>query len=150
MVASKAATVAEYLAELPADRREALAEVRETILANLPAGFVEAMAWGMICYELPLATYPDTYNGKPLLVAALASQKRHMAVYLQAIYADPRRRSDFEADYRSTGKRLDVGASCVRFRTLDDLPLDLIGRTIAAVDASEFIADYEAGRARAK
>ena len=89
-------------------------------------------------------------TGKPLLVAALASQKRHMAVYLQAIYADPRRRSDFEADYRATGKRLDVGASCVRFRTLDDLPLDLIGRTIAAVDASQFIADYEAGRARAK
>ena len=85
---SDATSVAEYLAELPADRRAAIEAVRQTILANLPEGYEEAMNWGMITYQVPLARYPDTYNGQPLAYAALASQKNHMAVYLTGIYAD--------------------------------------------------------------
>ncbi|MGB2963968.1 MAG: DUF1801 domain-containing protein, partial [Anaerolineales bacterium] len=79
---SKAVTVAEYLAEMPPDRREAIKKVREIILRNLPEGYQEVMNWGMITYQVPLEVYPDTYNGKPLMYAALANQKNHLAVYL--------------------------------------------------------------------
>ena len=140
---SDAATVEEYLTELPEERREAIAAVRKVILENLPDGYEETMNWGMISYEVPLATYPDTYNGKPLMYAALASQKRHMAVYLTAIYMSEDARRKFEADYRATGKRFDVGRSCVRFRKLEDLPLPLIGEAIGLLAADEFVARVE-------
>jgi len=143
---SEATTVDEYLAELPDDRREAIQTVREAILANLPDGYEEAMNWGMITYQVPLDAYPDTYNGRPLMYAALASQKNHMAVYLTSVYAIPGKAEAFEAAYRATGKRYDMGKSCVRFRTLDDLPLDLIGETIAALDVETFISDVEQRR----
>jgi hypothetical protein len=148
---SDATTVDDYLAGLPDDRRTALAAVREVILASLPPGIVETIDWGMISYEVPLSTYPDTYNGRPLLFAALASQKNHMAVYLTALYANEALRVAFEDDYRATGRRLDMGKSCVRFRTLDDLPLDLVGRAIAACSAEGLCAAHDAmaaGRAK--
>ena len=147
---SDASTVDQYLAELPDDRREAMASVRQVILERLPEGYAETMNWGMISYEVPLEVYPDTYNGKPLMYAALASQKNHMAVYLSAIYADEDDREKFEAAYRATEKRYDVGKSCVRFRTLDELPLDVIGDAIAGVSPDEFIVKYERGRAKAR
>lgn len=137
---SDATTVSEYLAELPADRRVAFEAVRRTILANLPAGYEEAMNWGMITYQVPLARYPDTYNGQPLAYAGLASQKNHMAVYLMGIYMDDEARQRFEVAYRATGKRYDVGKSCVRFRKLDDLPLALIGESVALLGVDEFVA----------
>ena len=144
---SEATSVDQYLAELPDDRREALREVRKVILENLPAGYEEIMNWGMITYQVPLETYPDTYNHKPLMYAALASQKNHMAVYLSSIYSRQEAAASFEEQYRATGKRFDVGKSCVRFRTINDLPLDLVGRTIAASSVVEFIAGYEEARA---
>jgi uncharacterized protein YdhG (YjbR/CyaY superfamily) len=145
---SEATTVAAYLASLPAERREAIEAVRAVILANLADGYEETMNWGMISYEVPLATHPDTYNGKPLTYAALASQKGYMALYLTSVYALPGAADAFERDYRATGRRYDAGKSCVRFRRLDDLPLDLIGRTIAAHDVASFVAQVEAGRRR--
>ncbi|MEM9997804.1 MAG: DUF1801 domain-containing protein [Bacteroidota bacterium] len=141
-------SVEDFLATLPDDRRTALNAVRATVHGRLPEGVEEAMQGTMIAYQVPLATYPDTYNGKPLMMAALASQKRHMAVYLMGIYADEATRDDFEAAYRATGKRFDCGKSCVRFRTLDDLPLDVVGDAVAAVDVPTFIARYEAARKR--
>ena len=143
---SEAATVEDYLSGLPADRREAIQMVREVILANLPEGLEEVMNWGMIVYEVPLERYPDTYNKKPLMYAALASQKNHMAVYLTGIYMDDGARREFEDAYRATGKRFDVGQSCVRFRKIDELPLSLIGDTIGSVGMDEFIVRYEDGR----
>jgi uncharacterized protein YdhG (YjbR/CyaY superfamily) len=140
---SDATTVAEYLAELPADRRAAIASVRQTILAHLPPGYEEAINWGMITYQVPLRRHADTYNGQPLAYAALASQKNYMAVYLSGIYMDDAARQRFEAAYRATGKRYDVGKSCVRFRKLDDLPLALIGESIALLGVDEFIARVE-------
>jgi uncharacterized protein YdhG (YjbR/CyaY superfamily) len=131
--------VEEYLAELPADRQEAIRAVRKVVLNNLPAGYEEVMNWGMITYEVPLETYPDTYNGKPLMYAALASQKNHMAVYLTSIYMTEESRQEFEAAYRATGKRMDMGKSCVRFRKLENLPLDLIGDAIASSGVEEFV-----------
>jgi hypothetical protein len=143
---SEAKSVAEYLASLPPERREAIATVRETILANLPDGYVEAMDWGMISYQVPLARYPDTYNRKPLMYAALASQKSYMVVYLSAIYADASARKAFEDAYRATGMRYDVGQSCVRFRTLADLPLDVIGDAVAGTSVDDYIERYERSR----
>jgi hypothetical protein len=140
---SNAATAAEYLAGLPADRRAAIEAVRQAILANLPAGYEEAMNYGMITYQVPLARYPDTYNGRPLAYAALASQKNYMAVYLMAIYGDDEARQRFETAYRATGKRYDVGKSCVRFKKLDDLPLALIGECIALLGVDQFVARVE-------
>ena len=140
---STAPTVEAYLAELSPERRTAIDTVRETILTHLPPGYEEVMNWGMIAYEVPLSVYPNTYNGQPLMYAALASQKNHMAVYLTGIYTTEEARNKFEAAYRATGKRFDAGKSCVRFRKLDDLPLDLIGRSIASTDPDSFIAGYE-------
>ena len=140
---SDATSVAQYLAELPADRRAAIEAVRQTILANLPEGYEEAMNWGMITYQVPFDRYPNTYNGQPLAYAALASQKNYMAVYLTGIYAADETRQAFEAAYRATGKRFDVGKSCVRFRKLDDLPLSLIGESVARFGVDEFIAQAE-------
>jgi len=143
MQKSTAKTVEEYFQNQSPERRAELEKVREVILQNLPEGYEEVINWGMITYQVPLSIKPDTYNKKPLMYAALASQKNHMAVYLTNIYSDEQSRQDFEEAYRATGKRYDVGKSCVRFKKLDDLPLDLIGETIARTEVEEFVADYE-------
>ena len=143
---AKATTVEEYLAGLPEDRAATVSTVRDEILSRLPEGYEEAINWGMIAYQVPLATYPDTYNKQPLLYAALASQKNHMAVYLTGIYMSEEARNDFETKYKATGKRFDVGKSCVRFRSLDDLPLDVIGDAIASMQVGEFVKAYESTR----
>ena len=140
---SEATTVDAYLGGLPDDRREAMSAVRDVILANLPEGIVETMNWGMISYEVPLATYPDTYNGQPLAYAALASQKQHMSVYLMGVYGSDEVRVEFEDAYRASGKKLDMGKSCVRFKRLDDLPLDVVGRAVAAVPLDRFLAMHD-------
>ena len=136
---SKADTVKQYLNELPNDRKKAISIVRQTILENLPEGYDEVMNWGMITYEVPLETYPNTYNGKPLMYAALASQKNHMAIYLMGCYMVPEVRNEFEKAYKKSGKQFDAGKSCIRFKKIDDLPLDLLGKTIASMDVNEFI-----------
>jgi uncharacterized protein YdhG (YjbR/CyaY superfamily) len=147
---SDAVNVEEYLAGLPDDRREAITRVREAILANLPEGYEEAMNWGMVSYQVPLDVYPETYNGQPLMYAALASQKNYMAVYLSSIYSNDGARERFETAYKESGKRYDVGKSCVRFRALEDLPLDLIGDAIRATPIDDFIDTYEGGRRSAR
>jgi uncharacterized protein YdhG (YjbR/CyaY superfamily) len=143
---SDASTVDAYLTALPAERRDAIEAVRAVVLEHLPEGYEEVVNWGMITYQVPLEVYPDTYNGQPLMLAALASQKNHMAVYLSAIHIDDEARERFENAYRATGKRFDVGKSCVRFRRLDDLPLDIIGEAIASMPLPAFVAMYERGR----
>jgi hypothetical protein len=147
-VRTDAATVEEYLAELPDDRAASVATVRSVILEHLPDGYEEAMRWGMISYEVPLARYPDTYNKQPLSYAALASQTRHLSLYLMSVYLDDDDARSFEERFRATGKRLDMGKSCLRFKHVDDLPLDLIGEVIAATPVDRFIAGYEASRSR--
>ena len=136
---SKANSVEQYLNELPEDRKESLSIVREAIVKNLPTGYVEVMNWGMITYEVPLETFPDTYNGKPLMYAALASQKNHMSVYLMGCYMSPDIRDKFERAYKISGKRFDAGKSCIRFKKVDDLPLDILGEAISSLDVNGFI-----------
>ncbi len=143
---SEATSVEQYLAELPDDRRDAIEAVRDTIVKNLPDGFVESMNWGMISYEIPLEVYPDTYNGKPLAYAALANQKNYMSLYLMSVYSTELGAESFHQRYLAAGKRLDMGRSCVRFKKLDDLPLDLIGETIAGTDLDAYLETYENSR----
>lgn len=144
MPSSIATTVKQYLDELPPDRREAISEVREVILKNLPEGYVEAMRWGMISYEIPLERFPDTYNGQPAGVAGLAANKNCNSVYLLNIVGP--REEWFKSEYHKTGKKLDMGKSCVRFKRLDDLPLDLIGEAIATSPVDELISFYRMAR----
>jgi hypothetical protein len=147
---SQATTVTEYLSELPDERRTALAAVRAVILANLPPGYEEVMNWGMIAYQVPLATCPDTYNGQPLAYAGLASQKQYMSLYLTGIYLSEDARTRFEAAYRATGKRFDAGKSCVRFKRLEDLPLDLVGEAIAAWSVDDYVRRVDASMSARK
>ena len=136
---SKATSIKEYISSLPEDRVPQITQVRKVILDNLPEGYEETMNWGMITYQVPLNINPETYNKQPLLYAALASQKNHMAVYLSGLYMFEDRHKAFEAAYRETGKRLDMGKSCVRFRNLENLPLDLIGKAIASLPLADFV-----------
>ena len=138
--------VAEYLASLPDDRRATLTIVRDVILANLPQGFVEGMQYGMLSYMIPLERYPKTYNGQPLCYVGLAAQKRYSSLYLMNVYGE--REATFRTAYAASGKKLDMGKSCVRFRKVDDLALDVIGRQIASDTAESFIQYYEAARQR--
>ena len=147
---SRANSLKEYLAELPIERREAIQRVRRVILDNLPEGYEEVMNWGMITYQVPLSTYPDTYNKQPLMYAALSSQKNHMAVYLIGIYMDDQIRRDFESKYLATGKKYNVGKSCVRFKKLYDLPLLLIGEAISAFGVDEFVNKWKQVRPTSK
>jgi hypothetical protein len=147
MAVSDARTVDEDLAQLALGRRPAIEAVRARILERLPQGYEETMLFGMISYVVPLARYPSTYNGKPLQFAALANQKNYMSLYLMNVYGDPATERWFLDAYRATGKRLDMGKSCVRFRTLDDLPLDVVGDAIARTPVAAFVERYEAARA---
>ncbi len=149
MVQSAAATVKAYLDELPAERRAVIAKVRAAIRRNLPPGYEEAMGFGMITYSVPLARYPKTYNGQPLLYVALAAQKNNYALYLTCVYSDPARAAALRDAFAKIGKKPDMGKSCVRFRKLEDLPLEAIGTLIAGMPVAEYLVRHEAARARA-
>lgn len=148
MARSAAATVAEYLDELPAERRAVVAAVRDLVNAALPPGYEERMNWGMISWELPLARFDRTYNGQPLGVAALASQKAHVALYLTGAYADPAVAAALAEAWQAAGRRLDMGKSCLRFRRLDELVPDALRAALAATPPERLIALHEAAHAR--
>lgn len=146
MVISKAKTVKEYLDELPADRRKEIARVRSVVKKNLPKGFRETINWGMISYEIPLERYPDTYNKQPLGTAGIAAQKNYNTIYLLGAYSDPKRRKSLEDAFKKSGKKMDMGKSCLHFQSADDLPLDTIGEIIAGMPPDRLIEMYEAWR----
>lgn len=146
MVQSKARTVSEYLSELPPDRRAVVSTVRDTVRRNLPKGYRETTNFGMITWELPLERYPDTYNGQPLCYAGLAAQKNHYALYLMGAYSNPDDATKLRDAFRKSGKKMDMGKSCLRFQRVEDLPLDAIGRIIKGTPPEKFIERYEAGR----
>jgi hypothetical protein len=138
------ATADEYLASLPEDRRAVVAAVRDVVLRNLPAGYVEAVRGAMLSYEVPLERFPKTYNKQPLGYAALAAQKNHYALYMMGAYADPEQARWIADGFARAGKKLDMGKSCLRFRSLDDLPMDVVGGSIARMPPEALIARHEA------
>ena len=144
---SKAKTVDAYLKELPPDRREALSQLRDVINKNLPKGYEEGMQWGMPAWYIPLSTYPDGYHcqpDQPLSFASMASQKQSMSFYGMALYTDPKQAEWFVKEWKKTGKKLDMGKSCVRFKKIEDVPLDLIAKAMKRVKMKDYIAGYEA------
>jgi hypothetical protein len=148
MATSHATTPEAYLDELPEDRREVIEAVRATILEHLPDGFTESMTYGMLSYAVPLEVFPDTYNGQPLVTISLANQKRHVAVYLMGVYGDDAERDRFVDAWKATGKKLDMGKSCVRFTRLDQVPLEVLGDAVARVTPQDLIDAHQAAHGR--
>ena len=146
MVSSAARTVDAYLESLDADRRKVISAVRDVVRKNLPKGYQEEMGFGMIAYNVPLTELAETYNKQPLMYAALAAQKNYNAIYLMGVYSDSARAKRFTDGFARAGKKLDIGKSCVRFKSLDDLPLDVIAETIAGLSMRDYIALYEKSR----
>jgi len=146
MVSSHAATVEQYLKELPEDRRPVVAAVRDMVLRNLPEGYRETMNWGMIVYEIPLDRYPETYNGQPLGYVALAAQKNYYALYLTTVYQNASTAEWLKGEFKKAGKKLDMGKSCLRFKKLEDLPMDIVGQVVAGTSPEKLIAQYETSR----
>ena len=146
-------TVDEYLASLPEDRATALGQVRQTILANLSEGYEEGIQYGMIGYYVPHSVYPAGYHcnpKQPLGFAALGSQKNYMTLHLVCVYSDNELSQWFKEAYQNSGKKLDMGKGCLRFKKLDDLPLDVIGELIRRMPATEWIRINEAFLAERK
>jgi hypothetical protein len=142
----KPTTVAAYLASLPADRRAALEQVRKTILDNLDPSYEEGMQYGMIAWYVPHRILPQGYHcdpSKPLCFAALGAQKNHLSLHLMSVYGSPELRAWFEREWARSGKKLDMGKSCVRFRSADDLALEVIGEAIRRMPAKKYIAEYQ-------
>lgn len=137
---SKATTVHDYIEQLPGERREAIRAVRSVILENLPKGYEETLQYGMLAYVVPLKAFPSGYlnrKNEPLPYVCLASQKNYMSLHIMHVYGDSE--SKFRDEYKAAGKRLDMGKCCIRFRKLDDLPLDVIGRAVARCPMKQWI-----------
>ena len=144
---SQAATPDQYVSELPPDRQELVTAIRAVINQNLPADIEEGMQYGMIGWFLPHRVYPAGYHcdrKQPVPYAGLASQKQAVSLYLFCVYVDSELSTWFQEEYRKTGKKLDMGKGCVRFKRLADVPLDLIGQVIREMPADQFLARYEA------
>lgn len=141
-------TVNQWLASVPADRKGAINAVRDAVNEHLPKGYEETVDWGMLAWVVPLTRLPNTHNGHPLMVAALGAHTKRMTLYLMSVYGDPKLKREFEIAYKRTGKKLDMGGSCVHFKTLEDLPLDVVGDTIARVAVDQYVARYEKSRTK--
>ena len=148
MVAKPTPTsVKEYLDSLPEERRKAIRRVRAAVNKGLSKGYKEGIQYGMIGWAVPHSVYPAGYHcdpKQPVPFAALASQKNYMSLYLMCIYGDEKQRKWFEGAWKKTGLKLDMGKSCIRFKKVEDLPLDLITEAIARVPVDRFLAKYEA------
>lgn len=139
MTKSSQQTVAGYLAELPPERREVVSAVRRAVRAKLPKGYAEAMNWGMISYEVPLKAFPETYNGQPLLYAAIAAQKNNYAIYLMSVYGSEALAKRLKDAFVGIGKKPDMGKSCIRFKKLEDIPLAEIADIVGVVPMDRWI-----------
>ena len=143
MVSTSTTTATDYLASLPQDRREVISAVRELILRNLPEGYQETINWGMLSYEVPLETYPDTYNKKPLSYVGLAAQKNYNSLYLMSVYQDPADYQELIKAFDGMGVKPNMGKSCIRFKKLDQIPLEIIARLIAKTSVQDFCRDCQ-------
>lgn len=144
------ATVAAYLKALPPERRAVIAATRKLVTKHLPKGYVERQAGGFISYEIPLEDYPSTHNKQPLCYISMAAQKDYYALYLVGCYMSESQRQRLEAAYKSSGRRIDMGKSCLRFGSYEELPEAALGELIAEMTPTELIRTYEAARAKGK
>lgn len=144
---SKASTVAEYLKSLEPERRKAINAIRKVIKDNLDPKIKEVMSYGMIGWVVPLTVYPEGYHcnpSTPLPFANLASQKNSISIYLFCVYGDEAEKDRLAKNWKATGKKLDMGKSCIRVKTLDDVPLDVLGDAVKRITLKHFVDQYEA------
>ena len=146
MFTNKAKTVAEYLDALPVEKRAVVSKVRAAMKKAMPKGYAEGMNFGAITYAIPLTRYPNTYNKQPLCYAAIAAQKNYYSLYLMNVYGDARKAQWLADEFKKRGLKLDKGKACVRFKSLDDLPLDVITEIVASTPVEQYIGVYEASR----
>ncbi len=146
MFQNKAKTVSEYVAALPEERRATVSTLRSVVKKNLPKGYKEQIGWGAITYAVPLKVLPDTYNGEPLCYAAIAAQKNYYSLYLMSAYGDPRQMKWIADEFKRRGKKLDMGKSCLRFKSLDEIPLDVVSEVIASTPMEDYVSRYKAIR----
>lgn len=150
---SKSTTVAQYLAELPPDRRAAIEAVRAVVLRNLDKDYEEGLSYGMIGYFVPHRVFPAGYHCNPkmpLPFAGLASQKGHMSLHLMSAYSESAEGRWLSEQFAKAGKTLDMGKCCIRFKRLEDLALEAIGEAIRRVPASVYVQRYLQSLAGAK
>lgn len=136
-------TPEDYIESLPPGPREAIAQVRVVINANLPHGYQEGMLYGIIGWYVPLESFPDTYNKQPLALAGLANRKNNMTLYLNNVYGNPITERWFKNRWAETGKKLNMGKSCVYFKKIEDLPLDVVAEVISREPLDQFVTYYE-------
>ena len=148
MFDGKAKTVAEYLKGLPEDRRRTVAELRSVVKRHLPEGYEEGMGYGIITYAVPKKRLAETYNGAPLCYAGIAAKKNYYSLYLMGAYGNAGAARRLADGFKARGKKLDMGKACLRFKSLDDLPLDVIGEVIGSIPMDEYVRIYEASRSR--
>jgi Domain of unknown function (DU1801) len=122
--------------------------VRALICQHLPAGYQEAVGKRMLIYQVPLARYSDTYNGRPLWYVALASEKSYLSLHLMSIYGSPELTQRLKDGFRAAGKKLDMGKACIRFKAADELSLDVIGAIVAALSLERWVEIARAARRR--
>lgn len=145
---TKRITVGELLDGLTPERRVTMDRLRKLIRKALPKGYQEAVSKGMLVYQVPLEAYPETYNGQPLWYVAVASLKSYLSLYLMPAYGDPALAKLLADGFKKAGKKLDMGKSCIHFRSADDLALDVIAEIISRVPMQRWIAIAEAARRR--
>ena len=146
MTKTRPSTVAAYLKQLKPEQRDTVSRLRDLIRSNLPRGYVEATNWGAITYEVPLKSCPDTYNGQPLCYVVLAAQKHYLSLYLMTVYGNRAKKAQLKNAFKAAGKKLDMGKVCLRFHSVDDLPLDAIADIIASTPVDAYVAAYKESR----
>ncbi len=142
------AVVAEFLSNLPPDRRREVERVRSVVRRHLPAGYEEVVSKNMLVYQVPLEHYPDTYNGRPLWYVALASEKSYLSLHLMPVYGDKKLAKRLVDGFKAAGKDLDMGKACIRFKAADDLALDVVGQIVAAIPPDRWVEMAKAARRR--
>lgn len=142
----QAKTVPEYLASLSADQRKVVGAARALVRKHLPRGYKESMGFGAICWSVPLSKFPDTYNKQPLCYASLAAQKNYTSLYLMMAYGDPKKYAWLKEQFEKAGKKMDMGKSCLHFKSLDDIPVDAVAKLIASHTADQWVAIYKKAR----
>ena len=143
---SKAKTVPEYLAGLPADRKKLVSATRTLVRKHLPKGFREEIGWGAVTWVVPLSKFPDTYNQQPLCYVALAAQKNYVSLYLMMAYGDPKKYAWLKSQFKKAGKKMDMGKSCLHFNSLTDIPVAAVAQLIESYTPAQWIAIYEKSR----
>jgi len=145
----KPMTVADYLANLPPDKRAVVTAARALVRKNISKDYSEYIGWGGINWGIPLSEFSNTYNGHPLTYIALAPNKNNFSLHLMGAYGDPKQVALLKNEFKKAGKRLDMGMACLRFKALDDLELKSVAKVIGLLSKDEYLTTPALDRRRA-